>query len=489
MAVDSSSLLAHQRVRRWQKSYARRLIITDLCAVVVAVYGAQLVRFGTGGAELEVLRRDEPLLVLSYTVFSAVLVVAWMAMLSYFGTRDYKLIGNGSTEYKRITDASIRLFGVLAIIAFLAQLQIARMYLLIALPVGLFLLLLGRWVWRNWLIRVRESGAYSHLAIVMGERGKSEHVASQMARAAGTGIRIVGATTTDGRKSAELIPGVPVLGELADTIEVLDRCEADTLILTGADVITPLEMRRIGWDLEARGVNLVVAPALTDVAGPRIHATPVAGLPLIHVDYPEFEGRKYVTKRAFDIVIASLLIVLLSPVFLILTIMVRRDTPGPAFFGQERVGLRGRRFRMLKFRSMVQDAEDLLPSLLDRSDGNGVLFKMKADPRVTKVGAVLRRYSLDELPQLLNVLRGDMSLVGPRPPLPAEVARYEQWVHRRLQVKPGITGLWQTEGRSSLSWDDSVRLDLYYVENWSITGDVIILYRTARAVLRPSGAY
>jgi len=489
VAVDIPSLLAQQRVRRWQRAYAKRLIATDLIAVVVAVYGAQLVRFGVGGAELEVLARDEPLVVLNYTLFSALLGIAWMAMLSYFGTRDYKLVGNGSAEYKRITDATIRLFGVLAIIAFLAQLQIARMYLLIAFPAGLFLLLLSRWVWRKWLINARATGAYSHLAVVMGDRGKSEHVARQMARAEGTGIRIVGATTIDGRKSDELIPGVPVLGELGDTIPVLDRCEADTLILTGADVITPLEMRRIGWALEARGVNLVVAPALTDVAGPRIHATPVAGLPLIYVDYPEFEGRKYVTKRAFDVVISSALILLLSPLFLVLTILVRRDSPGSAFFGQERVGLRGRHFRMFKFRSMVQDAEDLLPSLLDASDGNGVLFKMKADPRVTKVGAVLRRYSLDELPQLLNVLRGDMSLVGPRPPLPAEVARYEQWVHRRLQVKPGITGLWQTEGRSSLSWDDSVRLDLYYVENWSITGDVIILYRTARAVVRPAGAY
>ena len=180
---------------------------------------------------------------------------------------------------------------------------------------------------------------------------------------------------------------------------------------------------------------------------------------------------------------------LLSPLFLVLTILVRRDSSGPAIFRQERVGLNGERFKMLKFRSMVIDAEQQLPSLLDQSEGNGMLFKLKADPRVTKVGAIMRKYSLDELPQLVNVLRGEMSLVGPRPPLAAEVERYDESAQRRLLVKPGVTGLWQTAGRSDLSWDDSVRLDLYYVENWSLTGDVILLYRTVRAVARPDGAY
>jgi exopolysaccharide biosynthesis polyprenyl glycosylphosphotransferase len=248
-------------------------------------------------------------------------------------------------------------------------------------------------------------------------------------------------------------------------------------------------MRQLGWELEASSTTLIVAPALTDVAGPRIHARPVAGLPLIQVDYPAFTGRRYALKRAFDIVVSLLALVILSPVLLVIALLVRRDSPGPALYTQERVGLNGARFHMLKFRSMVVDAEAQLPSLLDRSDGNGVLFKLKSDPRVTRIGAVLRRYSLDELPQLVNVLVGEMSLVGPRPPLASEVERYDEWAHRRLLVRPGITGLWQTQGRSDLSWEDSVRLDLYYVENWSLTGDVIILYRTIRAVVRASGAY
>ncbi len=398
-------------------------------------------------------------------------------------------MGAGTSEYRRITDATIRVFVVLAIAAFLLQSEVGRGYLLVALPLGLTLLLVSRWLWRKWLLHQRGSGRYSHRAILVGERQKSLHVAEQIARDGASGIVIVGAITEHGSSEKDLAPGIPVLGDFSSISRVLEEARADTVIFTGADTIDPRGMRELGWALEATSTTLIVAPALTDVAGPRIHARPVAGLPLIQVDYPEFEGRKYAAKRAFDLVVASLALVVLSPLLLVITVLVRGGSPGPALFTQERVGLNGRRFRMLKFRSMVVDAETHLPSLLDRTDGNGVLFKLKSDPRVTKVGAVLRRHSLDELPQLFNVLNGDMSLVGPRPPLASEVERYDEWAHRRLLVRPGITGLWQTQGRSDLSWEDSVRLDLYYVENWSLTGDIIILYRTVRAVARADGAY
>jgi exopolysaccharide biosynthesis polyprenyl glycosylphosphotransferase len=282
---------------------------------------------------------------------------------------------------------------------------------------------------------------------------------------------------------------VPVLGKFADLLQVVDDARIDTVILTSADEIGPQDMRRLGWDLESRQTNLIVAPALTDVAGPRIHARPVAGLPLIYVDYPTFEGRKHTTKRAFDILAGGLLLVLLSPLFLLIAVAVRRDSVGPAFFRQERVGFRGRRFRMAKFRSMVTDAEAMQPALLEQSDGNGVLFKLKTDPRVTRLGGILRKYSLDELPQLFNVIRGSMSLVGPRPHPASDVLHYEAIDMRRLVVKPGMTGLWQVGGRSGLSWEESVRLDLYYVENWSLMGDLIILWRTIKAVTRPEAAY
>ena len=234
---------------------------------------------------------------------------------------------------------------------------------------------------------------------------------------------------------------------------------------------------------------MIMTPALTDVAGPRIHTQPVAGLPMIHVTTPKLQGTKAIAKRTFDIVGAGMALFFLFPVLLVVGLAVKLDSPGPAFFHQDRVGKGGAPFRMHKFRSMVVDAEARLKELHANSEGNGVLFKMKADPRITRLGAFIRRFSLDELPQLWNVLSGDMSMVGPRPPLPSEVEIYEDYVHRRLMVKPGITGLWQVSGRSNLSWDDSVRLDLYYVENWSLMQDLVILFRTVKAVVAKDGAY
>ncbi len=232
-----------------------------------------------------------------------------------------------------------------------------------------------------------------------------------------------------------------------------------------------------------------MAPALTDIAGPRIHTQQVAGLPLIHVTTPTLEGGQRVAKRLFDVLAASILLLLTAPVFVVAGLAVKITSQGPILFRQERVGIQGRHFQMLKFRSMVVNAEQRLSELEAENEGNGVLFKIKDDPRITPLGKILRRYSIDELPQLANVFAGSMSLVGPRPPLPKEVAGYERDVRRRLLVKPGLTGLWQISGRSDLSWKDSVRLDLYYVENWSLAGDVVILLKTARAVVHSSGAY
>jgi exopolysaccharide biosynthesis polyprenyl glycosylphosphotransferase len=248
-------------------------------------------------------------------------------------------------------------------------------------------------------------------------------------------------------------------------------------------------IRTLGWQLEGAATELVLAARLVDIAGPRIHFRPVEGLPLIHVEIPQYDGLKHALKRTFDVTLSGLALIALLPLFAILAILVKHDSAGPVIFRQERVGRNGKTFSMRKFRSMVVEAEVLLEGLRDQNDGAGVLFKMRNDPRVTRVGAVLRRFSLDELPQLWNVFIGDMSLVGPRPPLAREVASYEDHVHRRLFIKPGLTGMWQVNGRSDLSWDEGVRLDLYYVENWSLTGDLIIMWRTVKVLTKPTGAY
>jgi exopolysaccharide biosynthesis polyprenyl glycosylphosphotransferase len=248
-------------------------------------------------------------------------------------------------------------------------------------------------------------------------------------------------------------------------------------------------IRDLGWDLERTDAELMIASRLANVAGPRIHFRPAEGMPLMHVELPIYEGGKHVVKRVFDILVSATALILLWPLFVIIPILIKRDGRGPVFFRQERIGRNGQPFPMVKFRSMVDHAEDRLAELVDQSDGNGMLFKLRDDPRVTKIGRMLRTSSLDELPQLWNVLVGQMSLVGPRPPLSSEVEKYEQHVLRRLYLKPGLTGIWQINGRSNLSWEDSVRLDLYYVENWSLTGDLLILWRTLKVILRPVGAY
>jgi exopolysaccharide biosynthesis polyprenyl glycosylphosphotransferase len=283
--------------------------------------------------------------------------------------------------------------------------------------------------------------------------------------------------------------GLPVLGTLDQVVDVVRDHQVDTVAVLPSPELDGPALRRLGWELEKTEAELLLAPAVTEIAGPRVRIRPVCGLPLLHVERPELRGGRRLVKEGFDRLIAAVGILVLFPVLIGLGLAVALTSRGGTFYRQERVGRDGQTFGMLKFRSMVAGADRMVETLRADSDGNGVLFKMKGDPRVTPVGRVLRRYSLDELPQLFNVLRGDMSLVGPRPPLPSEVERYGFDMHRRFLVKPGITGLWQVSGRSDLSWDDSVRIDVRYVENWSLTFDFMILWKTAGAVFRGGGAY
>jgi exopolysaccharide biosynthesis polyprenyl glycosylphosphotransferase len=486
VAVSNANFTATTRRRQWQRAFAARLFATDIVVIVIAVFGSQLIWFGFESvgvvSELDSLRSG-------YTAVSIVLTTVWVLMLYIFGTRDHKVIGSGTLEYKRVTDATIRLFGLFAIVSFLFRIDLARGYFLTALPAGVLLLLFSRWQWRQWLRRQQGKGTYLSRSLLMGERQKSAHVAATIQRTAGTGLQLVGALIDHGRVDKRPVNGVPVIGDYTDLLEVVDELGAETVILTGADEINPMDMRRVGWELEARSVELIVAPALTDVAGPRIHSRPVAGMPLIHVSYPAFEGVKRLSKRVFDLVGSTLLILATSPILIAVAIAVKRSSPGNIIYRQQRIGRGGVSFGMLKFRSMTQDADDQLESLLDaQGKSDTPLFKVTNDPRITPIGHTLRRYSLDELPQLFNVFLGEMSLVGPRPQRAAEVALYDDAAHRRLIMKPGMSGLWQVSGRSNLSWEDSIRLDLYYVENWSLTTDITILWRTVRAVVTPGSS-
>ena len=272
---------------------------------------------------------------------------------------------------------------------------------------------------------------------------------------------------------------------------VARTCRADAVAVTANASFGPNAVRQLSWELEQTETQLILAPALTNIAGPRVHTQPVAGLPLIHVDRPAYRGANRILKKSFDLGGSILLLILLSPIFAIVAVAIKLTSTGPVFFRQERAGINEGSFRMIKFRSMVVDAEARLADLqaADRDAGNPVMFKMKGDPRVTGIGRIIRRLSIDELPQLFNVVKGDMSLVGPRPPLFTEVETYGNDARRRMLVKPGMTGLWQVSGRADLNWDETVRLDVYYVENWSITSDLVILWKTAKAVVSSAGAY
>ncbi|MEN0101635.1 MAG: sugar transferase [Curtobacterium sp.] len=471
----------------WSRAYGRRVIFTDLLVLIWVVFGVQIAWLGIDSN----LAANENDLRLSYTGISVVVIAVWMAALAMYDTRGDRVIGVGSAEYRLIADSSVRVFGLIAIAAFLFHVDLARGYVLIAFPVGILVLLLSRWIWRQWLVAQRKSGNYSAKVLLVGSTASVIHIGGQLARSPEAGYQVVGATVTSGSVGVLSSTDIVSYGGLDQIHEALAESGADTVVITSADDLPPERVRELSWSLEPGRQHLVVAPSLTDIGGPRIHTRPVQGLPLIHVETPTYEGRKLYTKRIFDVVVSAVLIVVLSPVLLVLALAVKLTSPGPVLFRQERVGLNGSTFTMVKFRTMVVDAEDRLQELsaLDRAEGNNVLFKMRNDPRVTRVGAFMRRYSLDELTQLFDVLAGNMSLVGPRPPLQREVERYDLHVHRRFLVKPGLTGLWQVSGRSDLSWEDSVRLDLFYVENWSMTGDLVILWRTLRAVVRSSGAY
>jgi len=401
------------------------------------------------------------------------------------------VLWRGVCEYKLVVHASALGFGMIAILFLVLRVDFAAEYFLLALPVGLGALVLDRWLWRKWLLRQRAFGHYLARAIVVGRREDVEYVIAQIAANSGAAYRVVGAAV-DTAPGAQLTVGeqrIPVVAKRDGVAAAAASVSADAVIVAGQPDEGGEFVRQLGWDLEGTPAELVLSSRLTDVAGPRIHFRPVDGLPLIHVETPTFEGGKHILKRSVDIALSALAIVVLMPFMLVVGLIIRFDSPGPALFRQRRCGRNGDTFEMLKFRSMVETAEDDLAGLLDRNEGHGALFKLRNDPRVTRFGRWLRKYSLDELPQLWNVLVGDMSIVGPRPPLVTEVAEYEGSVHRRLFIKPGMTGLWQISGRSDLSWEESVRLDLYYVENWSLTGDLMIMWRTAKAVVNPKGAY
>ena len=404
------------------------------------------------------------------------------------GGYDARFIGVGSDEFRRILNAAVTLTAAVAIVSYALKLDVARGYVAAVMPsMGLFDVVMRYWL-RKHLHRLRSAGHCLRRVIVVGHAPAIAELATTFRRSTYHGMSIVGACLAE-KTTPVTIADIPVFGGLSSVPQAVDKFGADTVAVLSCPEMNGTRLRELAWELEETGTDLCVAAALLDVAGPRTTIRPVAGLPLLHVDRVELSGVKWFIKGALDRIAAAFALLLLLPVFAVIALAIRADDWGPVFFRQTRVGKDGGTFRVWKFRTMVVDAEARLAKLAALNEATGVLFKMRRDPRVTKLGAWLRRWSLDELPQLYNVLIGDMSLVGPRPALPREAARYGNDMRRRLKVKPGITGLWQVSGRSDLPWEEAVRLDIRYVENWSVALDLQILWKTCSAVVRGSGAY
>lgn len=461
------------------------LVIADVVVLMLACLAAYAVR------QHALLFEDAP--GLSETVVRTSLLIGggWLLAILAAGGSNARLIASGAEIYRNIITATVGAVGILGAVLFLADIPLSRSFFVALFLIGPLLLLLVRFIARRCVNFARSRGLLRSQVLVVGSAGHVRGIARTLTRETWLGYDVVGAVTPMYEQEAADESGVPVLGDESRLLSVVRDRHPDVVLFTAGSSASAEEFRRVAWELEGQDIDVIVVPGISEISGDRIRMRPVAGLPLVHMDLPRARNALKWTKRAFDDAASAALLLMLAPVFAVVALAVRLSDRGGVIFRQQRVGRTGELFEFLKFRSMVIDAEARRAELeqLAHDRGNDVLFKMSDDPRVTRVGRVLRRYSLDELPQLWNVLRGDMSLVGPRPALPREVSDYDLDARRRLAVRPGITGLWQVSGRSDLSWEDTVRLDLFYVDNWSFSADILILARTLRAVLASRGAY
>lgn len=407
------------------------------------------------------------------------IAVLWLSLLALRGSYDQRVIGLGTEEIRRIVSATLLTFAVVAGVSFLIRADVSRAYAFVSLPLGLLLIIATRFAWRSWLYRARGRGDFMHRTVVVGSGSGATTLVQRLESDSYAGYLVVG---------QHGVPTGSVQAWLDSLDELLQSTAADALALAPSESLTSEAIHELAWRIEGRDLDLLIAPAVLDIAGPRLTVRPAAGLPLLHLDEAVLSRPQAFAKRTLDLVGAITLSVLLLPVFAACAIAVRLSSRGPALFRQQRIGSHGKPFTMLKFRTMVDGADSMREALRESQGSEGATFKMVDDPRVTRTGRFLRRWSLDELPQLWNVVGGSMSLVGPRPHPLDDVDRYELEAYRRLALKPGLTGLWQVEGRADLTWQEALQFDLYYVETWTLSGDIVLLARTARAVLQGRGA-
>jgi exopolysaccharide biosynthesis polyprenyl glycosylphosphotransferase len=473
---------AKARVSKWHRPYAAALVLSDYAATALASFTA-ISLYAKADAGFKNAYSPETFTLVAYWF----LPLAWLVVLWGHGAYDRRYLGLGTDEFKRVFRAAVTVTALVSFVVFSTRFSPSRFSIGLALLSGLVYVVTGRWLARRILVLVRGRGRAIHRVLLVGTFVEATDVYAAVTRVPGAGLVPVGIHLTKGYAAGRgSLSPVPVfMGH--DVMSLVRELGADTIAICGSAGAEPGELRRLAWQLET-GIDLVVAPQLTDIAGPRVHIRPVEGLPLLHVEEPNLSGVAWLVKNLMDRLLAALLLLLFAPLLAVISVLIPLSDRGPVLFTQKRVGREGKTFKVIKFRTMYTDAADRLALLVDQNESDGLLFKIRNDPRITPVGRLLRKTSLDELPQLLNVLKGEMSLVGPRP-LPADDGDFLGDVRRRMLVRPGMTGLWQVSGRSDLSWDDAVRLDLYYVDNWSLAFDLLILWRTVWVVVGSKGAF
>jgi len=456
----------------WKPNLRRNIATADLFSLIFNLIFILSVRFP------ETWRGELTNYEIRNIVLALLVLGSWLFFLWFNGSRDTNILGFGADEYKKLINATLLSFTFVAFVSYIFKLEISRLFVLSVFPFGLLGLFIIRRILRRRLLRDRNQGRYLSRVLLL-HSGVSDPVEQRLALAQHAGFNVI----------HKIVTAENLKFDVKEIVSSALSNKCDQIMVGQSAVISAAELRKLGWALEQTNIDLIVAPAVTEIAGPRLKVSNVEGLPLLHLEQPIFSGASRVAKRVLDLTLSVVGLIVISPFLLIVAILIKSFDRGSVLYTQKRVGQNNKEFNVYKFRTMYDGSHEQRAQIMAETNKDPRLAKDPQDPRITKPGLFLRRWSIDEIPQIINVFKGEMSLVGPRPPLAEEVNQYEKSETRRLLVKPGLTGLWQVSGRSELDWEDAVRLDLYYVENWSLTLDILIIIRTAAAVWRGEGAY
>ena len=458
-------------------------VMCDLVTTALGFSLAAAFRFNTG-----ILGEAQP--VGGYTRILLIGIPMWLVIFAFAGMYERGHTKSASEDIKRtFNGVNMGIVSLILISFFMAERDFSRGFTAAAWVSCLTTVVAGRILFRKTINFMRTKGKLCVPMLVVGLNEEARAIARTLNRNSWIGFRPVGFVAANGELNGTNITrveGLPVYGSAPDIAGAVDMARASA-VLVASSAVPEDKLARLYRDLQDHDVEVRVSAGLMNIAASRVAVEPLDGVPVLALRKIQLARPQVFVKRMFDIVMALMLLAITSPILLVSALAVKLTSPGSIFYKQIRVGQYGREFRMIKFRTMVRDAHELVEELQDHNEADGLLFKIKNDPRVTRAGRVLRKWYIDELPQLFNVLSGAMSLVGPRPPLPEEVARYDDWLRGRIKVKPGMTGLWQVNGRHQLSFADYVRYDLFYVQNWSVASDLHILWRTIPAVLKRTG--